>query len=247
MGKILAIDDEISILTLCQELFKRNNHTVQTATNGQTALELLTKDQPDLIILDLNLKNENGLNLIPNIKTRSPKSAILIFSGFLDAEIEKKAFAAGASEIVSKGSSTNELVQKVEKLLQHSKNPDARKAEKILVVDDEATIRSLLTAFLNEKGYIALEAKSGQEAIEIVKAEKPDLMLLDVNMPGMSGIETLRKIREFNKEIGVVMATANQDEATAKEAAELGSYQYVLKPFDLKYLELVVMTRLLMA
>lgn len=94
---------------------------------------------------------------------------------------------------------------------------------------------------------MVLEAGNGQDAIEIVKKEKPALMLLDVSMPGMNGIETLRKIREFNTEIGVVMATANEDESTAKEAAELGSYQYVLKPFDMKYLELVVLTRLFMA
>ena len=118
---------------------------------------------------------------------------------------------------------------------------------KILVVDDDPAIRKLLVEFLLTKNLQVLEATNGAEAIEMVKREKLDLILLDVSMPGMTGIETLRKIREFNKEIGVVMATANEDEATAKEAAELGSYQYVLKPFDLKYLELVVLTRLFMA
>ena len=81
----------------------------------------------------------------------------------------------------------------------------------------------------------------------LVQKERPAMILLDVSMPGMGGIATLRKIREIDSDVGVVMATSIRDEQTAKEASELGAHAYVLKPFDLQYLELVVLTRLVVA
>lgn len=92
-----------------------------------------------------------------------------------------------------------------------------------------------------------LQAGRGEDAIALTEKEKPSIILLDINMPGMDGLLTLKKIREFDKNVGVVMATSVQDDQIAAEAARLGSYHYVLKPFDLQYLELVVMTRLLIA
>lgn len=119
--------------------------------------------------------------------------------------------------------------------------------EKILIVDDEENIRAMLKYFFEGKGYPTITAQNGQEAIALVEKERPSMILLDVMMPGMDGITTLRKIREIDPKVGVVMATGSHDEGIAKEAAALGSYAYVLKPFDIQYLELTVLTRLLMA
>ena len=73
------------------------------------------------------------------------------------------------------------------------------------------------------------------------------MILLDVTMPGMDGILTLKKIREADPDAGIVMATAVQDEQIAKEAIELGAYAYCVKPFDMQYLEMVVLTRLVIS
>lgn len=248
MGKIMVIDDEVSILDFCKDLFATRSHSVLPVRDGKAGLILLEKEKPDLVLLDLHLVDESGLDLLPLIKAKSPKTPVVIYSGFIDADVEKKAFGAGASDVIAKGGPVDELRNKVDKLIVDFNSPaPQKKTEKILVVDDEVTIRQFLVTFLMDKGYDVIEARSGEEAVELVRKEKPNLMLLDMNMPGIDGLETLRRIRQFDKEIGVVMATANQDEEIARKAAELGSYQYVLKPFDLKYLELVVLTRLLMA
>jgi len=118
--------------------------------------------------------------------------------------------------------------------------------ERILIVDDEQGIRDVMTLFLEDLGYEVLTAETGEEAIKVVEKERPPLVLLDMTLPGMNGMATLQKLLALDKHIGVVMATGQIDEKLAKESIQLGAYDYVLKPFDLKHLELVVKTRLLM-
>jgi DNA-binding response OmpR family regulator len=117
--------------------------------------------------------------------------------------------------------------------------------KKILVVDDENTICNMLKKFLTQKGYEAIVALSGEEAIRKVKEERPHIVLLDIRMPKMDGIETLKKIREIDKEVGIVMITAVDDEETGRKCIELGAYDYITKPLYLDYLETVLMVKLL--
>jgi len=111
---------------------------------------------------------------------------------------------------------------------------------KILVVDDEVEIVRLLTEYLTEQGYEVVTAHGGIEALAKLDAEKPLVVLLDVRMPGMDGIEVLRRIRSFNQDVGILMITANEDIDLAKEALALGAYDYTLKPVDFQYLSRAV-------
>lgn len=117
--------------------------------------------------------------------------------------------------------------------------------KKILVVDDEQAVCNMLKKFLTKKGYEAIIALSGAEAISKVGEERPHIVLLDIMMPGMNGIETLKKIREIDKEVGVVMITAVNQEETGKKCFELGAYDYIVKPLGLDYLEKVLFVKLL--
>ena len=108
---------------------------------------------------------------------------------------------------------------------------------KIMVVDDEVKECELLERFLERKGYDVITFYNGEKALERVKYEKPDVILLDIKMPGMDGIEVLRNIREFDKDVGVIMVTALNDKATGIAATRLGANDYVTKPVDLDHLE----------
>jgi two-component system KDP operon response regulator KdpE len=100
----------------------------------------------------------------------------------------------------------------------------------ILVVDDEPQIRRVLRASLSSSGYDVIEAKNGQEAIETVVRERPDLILLDVNMPGMSGLEACSKIR-LSFEGPIIMVTVRNSEHDKVVALDSGADDYVVKPF----------------
>jgi two-component system, OmpR family, KDP operon response regulator KdpE len=100
----------------------------------------------------------------------------------------------------------------------------------ILVVDDEPQIRRVLRSTLSSNGYEVIEAKSGQEAVEMVVAERPDLILLDVNMPGMSGLETCSKMR-LSFDGPIIMVTVRNAERDKIAALDAGADDFVVKPF----------------
>jgi DNA-binding response OmpR family regulator len=108
---------------------------------------------------------------------------------------------------------------------------------RVLVVDDEPDAVELLQEFLTTKGYEVVTASNGEEALRKVKEERPHLMLLDVRMPGMNGMEVLRRVREFDQEVGIIMVTAVNEEETGREALKLGAFDYIVKPLNFEYLE----------
>ena len=111
---------------------------------------------------------------------------------------------------------------------------------KILVVDDEPEVRQLLGDFLAGRGYEVLVAATGMEALDAVEARRPDVVLLDVAMPGMDGVETLRRIVAADPPIPVIMITANADIGLTSKLLAMGAADYIPKPFDLDYLEQAV-------
>ena len=111
---------------------------------------------------------------------------------------------------------------------------------KILVVDDEHDICDFVKNFFQERGYEVLTALGGEEALAITKAEKPELILLDIKMKGMDGIATLKHLKELDKNQKVIMVTALEDRERMDEACKLGACDYITKPLVLDYLEQAV-------
>jgi two-component system KDP operon response regulator KdpE len=107
---------------------------------------------------------------------------------------------------------------------------------RILAVDDEASIRQLLKASLEDKGYEVFTATDGAEALEKVAVELPDAMILDINMPRMGGFETCRQLREWSQ-IPIIMLSARGDEMDKVTCLGLGADDYITKPFGINELE----------
>jgi two-component system KDP operon response regulator KdpE len=105
----------------------------------------------------------------------------------------------------------------------------------ILVVDDEPQIRRVLRSTLSSQGYVITDAKTGEEAVESVRKNKPDLVLLDVNMPGIGGIEACREIRR-SSEAPIIMLTVRNAERDKVLALDAGADDYVVKPFGIEEL-----------
>lgn len=110
--------------------------------------------------------------------------------------------------------------------------------KKIMVVDDEENIRFLYKEELMDEGYDVVLAASGQEALDLLADAKPDLLTLDIKMPGMDGIETLRKIKEIDKELPVVLCTAYGQ--YKQDFSSWASDAYVVKSADLAELKSVI-------
>lgn len=114
---------------------------------------------------------------------------------------------------------------------------------KILVVDDEQEICDLTRSFLRKKNYCTLGATSRKEAVEIVKRDQPEIVLLDIRLGSESGLETLAQIKEINKDIKVIMVTALNDDESMNQAKALGADDYIAKPFTANFLEDVILKK----
>ena len=114
---------------------------------------------------------------------------------------------------------------------------------RILTVDDQMGIDSFFYEFFSLRNYEVFNAQSGKEAVGIVNAKKPRIVLLDINMGGMDGIETLKKIKEIDKNIVVIMVTGEKDDGVIRKAFDAGADDYITKPLSLEYLEKVVLLK----
>ena len=111
---------------------------------------------------------------------------------------------------------------------------------KILIIDDELDVRNSLCEIVTSQGYSCVLASNGAEGLEIYKRESPDLALLDMKMPGMSGFEVLIELKKADEDFPVIMVTAHSDVATAVEAIKHGAYDFIIKPADIEKLLITI-------
>src|SRR4030043_1078212 len=110
----------------------------------------------------------------------------------------------------------------------------------VLIVEDDDTMRETLSHVLKRDGYEVYSENSGSGALSMIKKNIIDLILLDMRLPDVDGLELLKKIKEFDTEILVIMMTAYSDVQTAVSAMKSGAYHYINKPFDLEELKLLI-------
>jgi DNA-binding response OmpR family regulator len=117
---------------------------------------------------------------------------------------------------------------------------------RILCVDDEPLVLKLMEAQLVPRGYEVFTAPNGATALRLVKEIRPHIVLLDIMMPGMNGIETLAEIQKIDPNVGVIMVTAVTDDEIAQQAVKLGAFDYVTKPINFDYLETALLVKYIM-
>lgn len=104
--------------------------------------------------------------------------------------------------------------------------------EKILIIDDNKYLRFTLSTLVEDSGYKAIEAPDKEKALKIIKARKPNLIILDKRLPDCDGLDLLKEIKILNGEIPVIMLTAYAENKSARQAIDLGAYAFLTKPFS---------------
>jgi PAS domain S-box-containing protein len=239
---------------LCANLVERG-FEVHVATNGDAAFDLARKEWPDAILLDGALSAMDRWQAVKRLNTESGTSRIPVLTleagapspdGF-ERVIGKIHRAIGELPVPRDQVPTTPIP------LRRSRQPatetptvsqpaataaeqarTARRVARILVVDDHPTNRELLLRRLEKAGYTVTIAESGEEALDRLRAESFDLVLLDWMMPGMSGIEVLRRVRATRSpiELPVIMATARSEPDDIVEALRAEANDYVSKPLN---------------
>jgi CheY-like chemotaxis protein len=220
---------------------------VLSATSGIEGLTLFRQQAPRVTILDLRMPEMDGLTVLKEIRAYDPHAAVVILGGGATEEQENLARGLRVTDFIRKGLSLDVLVECVNRVVQLPVKsvpalPVAGSAaladtgETILVVDDEPLVRDLLVQFLSLRGYRALGVKDGPDALSMVEQAPPDLILLDLFMPGMDGVEVLRQLRQREYTGGVIIITGSHDEESLDEAWAVGPQEVIGKPIDLEQL-----------
>ncbi|MBU1853255.1 MAG: response regulator [Candidatus Omnitrophica bacterium] len=116
---------------------------------------------------------------------------------------------------------------------------------KLLVVDDDIEACDFLKRFFEKKDFQVFVANDGESAVSMVKKKRPDIILLDIKMPGQSGMKVLQEIKEIDKKSKVIMMTGVDEDTVVELAREYGATGYIIKPFSLEYLENDIMPKIL--
>jgi CheY-like chemotaxis protein len=248
MIKILVIDDDRMNCELIQSVFTRHGYQVLSATSGIEGLTLFRQHAPRVTILDLRMPEMDGLTVLKEIRAYDPHAPVIILGGGATEVQENQARGLRVTDFIRKGLSLDVLVECVNRVVQlpaksvpappgmAGSTAVADTGETILVVDDEPLVRDLLVQFLSLRGYRALGVKDGAEALSMVEQAPPDLILLDLLMPGMDGVDVLRQLRQREYRGGVIIITGSHDEGLLDEAWVMEPQEVIGKPIDLEQL-----------
>lgn len=267
MAKILVVDDERMICDLLRAILTQRGHDVHTTTNPREAVQLYRQHQPAITLLDIHMPAMDGIAVLLQLRTIDPKAVVIMLTGVGTDELENQARERGVTDFLRKGLSLDILVGVMDRVLakpavaeappvpplppspgEHPSPGDRPAADAVgnqegamvLVVDDEEMVRALLQQYLTLKGYRVCTAQNGQEALAVAKRELPRMVVLDMYMPGMNGVQVLRALRAAQYRGGVVALTASQDEQLLQQTLDLGSVDVLGKPVDLERLDLVL-------
>lgn len=257
LATILVIDDERMICDLLRAVFSRHGHEVLTAVTGAEGVALFREHRPRISLLDLHMPDMNGIEVLKHIRAIDPYASIMMLTGGGTTDLENQARALGVTDFLKKGLSLDVLMGALELAVQQPARASASPPPvqevpaagglSILVVDDEPMIGGLLSQFLSLRGHRVRTAANGREALALAVQEAPQIAILDMYMPGMNGVETLRALRAQGYGGGVIALTASQDEKLLREMLELGSVDVMGKPVDLERLAVAIEVALVLS
>ena len=250
MVKILVIDDDRMNCDLLQAVLTRHGYDVHSATSGPEGLNLFRQHNPRVTILDLRMPDMDGLTVLKEIRAMDPHAPVIILGGGATEVQENQARTLRVTDFMRKGLSLDVLVEGVNRVVQQParRGEETRvqaaqavdTGESVLVVDDEQLVCDLLVQFLSLRGYRTLGVKDGAQALAMVEQAPPDLILLDLMLPDISGVEVLRRLREKNFAGAIILVTGSYDEELLEEAWSLHPQEVISKPIDLEKLLAII-------
>lgn len=236
MIKLLLVDDEKGLCDYLKDFFKHRGYDVFVAANGQEALAIIEKDNPQLVLLDINMPGMDGLGVLRRIKNMSPQTKVIMITINDDADTRLKAHNLGADEFIKKPFTIDYLEDVV--ILKVSELTKVKESARILIIDDEDDIRQSLRDFLIRRFDCEItEASNGREALNLLKSQKFDLAFLDIKMPGISGMDVIKEKKKLGYNLCIWVITRFDSEEIAHKVIEEGADDYMPKPFSLRVLD----------
>ncbi|MFQ5560324.1 MAG: response regulator, partial [Nitrospinota bacterium] len=243
---IVIVDNSVSTnKSLSNQLQKAGFSKIHTFSDSREALEELLSIGPGLILAEVNMEGVDGWQLCKILRSETYKPfnhvpIILYSTTTQNPDAYQLASSVGASAFIQPPFKYEDIITLV---YTHYISPNAKSlpfkaghTKKIVIADDDSNILKILKFCLDENGYTVETASNGKEAIEAIEKLRPQVVLLDYQMPVMDGMDVLKWLKREFPNIGVVVLTAHGSEKTAIHFMKEGADDYIRKPFDIKEL-----------
>ena len=237
--KILIVDDEEAICLRLQRELEKESHEVYYETSPLRVLEELKRarreNKPyELLLLNIQMPGMNGLTLFSRIREERLGVEAIIMTGYQDEQVVIEAIRLSVKDYLNKPISLQELYASVsraeEKLIEANNNNGKHR---ILVIDDERGLCTRIKRELEKEGYKVAVAYNGSDGLDYFERHHVDMLIVDVRMPGMSGLELIEKCRQSTDDFVSIIITGHGDHEIAKEALKLDVFDYLKKPISL--------------
>jgi two-component system NtrC family sensor kinase len=239
-GSILVIDDSLTFREALGDALVASGHTVIVASSGEEGLRIAGDQRPALIIVDGILPGIDGATVIRRVRLDAALRSVpcILLTASEERGAELKALDAGADAFARKDDDMTIILAKVMAIIRQAAEgkpvePTASLLgpKRILAVDDSQTYLHELSDALRVEGYDMVSAHSGDEALELLAVQPADCILLDLRMPGLSGIETCRRIKSAPvvRDIPLIILTASDDRESMVQGLGVGADDYIQK------------------
>ncbi|MFW5735375.1 MAG: response regulator [Oceanidesulfovibrio sp.] len=239
---LLIVEDDQKVSALYRKFLSEELFDVTIVTSGRRALEAHEILKPDIVILDINLPDMSGLDVLREIRTaRSDQNTCVIIA----SASSKDAVSARFKHLYIQGYLTKpfDLGSLNDTILESLETPRggdeaAEIPPGVLIVEDDSKISALYEQFLDEDLFEVRIAKSADEAITYLESNSPEIIILDLELPGMSGIDFLKEMRNIRSDIAttIVIASSHSREEIVKECLRYNIQGFLVKPFNVKQL-----------
>jgi two-component system cell cycle response regulator len=239
-AKILVVDDNPTNLNLVSDVLAFEGYDILKAVDAEEAQVVLAATLPDLILMDIALPGMDGLTLTRKLKAeeRTRGIRIVALTAFAMKGDDQKAFDAGCDGYISKPIDTRTLPDQVAGFLARAIGQSRRSRMRILVIEDHAVDLKLADLVLSTTGHDVSAVEAAEQAFAAIQEDRPRLILLDLNLPGMGGLALVRQLKADpdTRDIRVVAVTSYPEQYPKAAALAAGCDAYLLKPINTREL-----------
>ncbi|MBF0517369.1 MAG: response regulator [Nitrospirae bacterium] len=241
LHKVLLVEDDEMTRTQLAKFIQKDRFDVIQADNGRTAIELFRAEKPDIVLTDMKMPGMDGMELVNTIKRLSPDTDVILFTAFGQTDTAVMALREGVLDYLKKPIDLDALSSSLGRARERVvARQDNYVQPVILLVDDEELPRRRLARVMAKENWMVIEAENGQDAVKTFSLAKIDLVITDITMPVMTGLEALHKMRQMSADFEAIVFTGYGDEESAIQALRDGALNFIKKPVDIDQLILSV-------
>jgi two-component system, NtrC family, response regulator HydG len=227
---ILLVDDNADFVDSVKDVLEQEGYKVVTAADGKTALTILESAPFALVLMDIRMPGMNGVDCFLQMKSKYPDIRVILFTAYALNDLIRTAHENGVLAVMKKPLIMNDLLQAIE---QSHEVTDS--SGYVLVVEDDQAMSDNLAEVLSAEGYKVTVARDGIEAVIGSRARKVDILLVDMKLPKLNGLEVYRHIKAVQPHVAAIIMTgyARELKGLVDQALKENAFAFIAKPLDL--------------